>query len=241
MARFAGQAEVGTRWQRLDLAGVSHPDSASAEAARVINVNKRELCRILGCAATTLDALIARYEAFPIVERGSHGRDFAFDPDAVVAFLRAAKEQRQREDADRAAELRQLDLPVAGLIGTHPTATYPKPQDRLAVLRAQQLERQIARETGQLIEVSEVRRVFASQMQRWGIAQTQMLQRCARNFNLPDAVIRGLVSALDDARKRFVEDLQRQMPQPPASDELFPNSHQPTPPASARDGHADAA
>jgi phage terminase Nu1 subunit (DNA packaging protein) len=173
-------------------------------------VNKRELCRILGCAATTLDNLMARYGAeFPVIERGSHGRDYAFDPEAVTAFLSEKKAERERNHQDRLAELEQLDLPVEGLIGTHPTTTLPKPRDRLDTLRAQQLERQMAREAGLLVETGEVRRQVGGLLQRFVSELQGAIRNAGRAHNVPDAVIRAIEVEFDRARQRFCAELER--------------------------------
>jgi phage terminase Nu1 subunit (DNA packaging protein) len=79
-----------------------------------MQVNKVELARIIGCSKPTLVALLHRHgEAFPVLKRGRRGEDWAFDPDAVLAFLAQVDERGRRAAAERQAALvRQASLPL---------------------------------------------------------------------------------------------------------------------------------
>jgi phage terminase Nu1 subunit (DNA packaging protein) len=97
-----------------------------------MDVNKQELADILRCALPTLDRLMARYgDSFPVVQHGAKGREYRFDPEAVISFVQAREAERRATDAQRDELMAQFTIP-----GIEPAAAGLKPSDQLALARA---------------------------------------------------------------------------------------------------------
>ena len=88
--------------------------TSSPETDRDALVTKKELARLLRISRQTLDLWIERYgDEFPVLERGTNGREWQFDADLVIEFLRAKQAENAARQANRDALLDQLTLPIA--------------------------------------------------------------------------------------------------------------------------------
>ena len=132
--------------------GVSTPTTGGAGDAAA--VNKKELAAILGCSPQTLSAWVDRFgEAFPVIDRGTNGKEWRFDPPAVIAFLQSKHDAEAREAAERAAWLQQYALP--GLTSPDDVEGVTKPSDLLALAKVRQIHRREQMEAGLLVPTSE--------------------------------------------------------------------------------------
>ncbi len=82
------------------LYSLSSGDRPNASPTGGASVNKKELAAIVDCSLSTLSAWIDRFgEAFPVIDRGTNGREWRFDPTAVLGFLKAQRDAEEREAA----------------------------------------------------------------------------------------------------------------------------------------------
>jgi phage terminase Nu1 subunit (DNA packaging protein) len=82
-----------------------------------MHLAKKEMAAVLGVSLHDLGRYLERWPDFPVVKRGGMGREWAFDGEAVRAFL-AEKEAAARLAADeRRAAMAQLTLPLPGASG----------------------------------------------------------------------------------------------------------------------------
>lgn len=71
-------------------------------------LNKRELAHRLRVSVPTLDQMLLRHPAFPVLVRGGPGREWQFDGEAAAAFVEAMRQAAEAERQARAAQLRAL-------------------------------------------------------------------------------------------------------------------------------------
>lgn len=179
-----------------------------AEQAERLTVNKRELAaRILNCSLPTLDRLLEDYRDFPVITRGSNGVEWEFDPEAVQEFLRQQRANEQRDAEKRADLFKQFSLPIDDLPGNEGADLSPKQRAELA--RARLIEQKVAKESGFLISVSELRPKLSMTFDRLGRALNALPDQISREFGLPEEVTRRIKGAIDDMRRSFVEDMQQ--------------------------------
>lgn len=168
-------------------------------------VNKRELAAILGISQPTLADWIDRHADFPVVERGTNGKEWRFDAAAVAEFIRAKDEEAAREEADRRARLAQLGLPF-----TDPgDAAAPASTDyTLDDIKRIQLADKLRTERGFLVSVPETRQHLTASIARWNRSLHAVIRQAARDFALPDAIARALDERLAEAQRQFVRELR---------------------------------
>lgn len=186
-------------------------------AAEIALVNKRELANILGVSLPTIGAWIDRYPALPIVERGTNGKEWRFDPAAVRAFMVEREAEEEAAEAARAATLAQLALPI-----TDPGDAFAQgiTLDDIKTIKATD---DLRRQRGFLTSVPETRQALTSAIARWNRAQRAVIAQAARDFALPDAVRRALEERFEDAQRQFVQALRTDagLSEEPASERLI--------------------
>ena len=176
-------------------------------------VNKRELSSLLKCSLPTLDSLLDRHgDAFPVVQRGSNGIAWQFDPEAVTAFLRAEQDREEAELAARAEALDQYRLPG---LEPQPTPSGAKPKDILDTLRAQRLQHDMAKQAGHLVWTTQVRQQLTTAVIGLNTFLHGLPGQCGRRFNLPDAVVADMARLIADQQAAFQRQL-RELLTPPA-------------------------
>ncbi len=171
-------------------------------------VNKDELAGIIKCSLPTLSALLKRWgDDFPCVQRGTNGRAYEFDPDAVVAFLTAKDEESRRAGAERDELMQQYTLP-------HTVADAPpgmKASDILALTRADKLRRDQAKEAGFLVPTTQVRQALNATFTRLRQQMSSAIRQACRESNIPEATIRTIEAKFAEAQRQFVRDTQRDL------------------------------
>lgn len=189
MARLA--VAIGTRAtpaRTADAADITEADGEDAALADGVLVSKRELCRVLRISRPTLDAWIDRYgDAFPIAERGANGREYQFDAEAVIDFLRAEQERQAAARAQRDEALAQLMLPLPA--GPAPAADAPSLDDRLKAARLNALLLDEEERAGRLVSATEVEDRLTSVFAVLARELAAFLRQLAREQNWPDAVL----------------------------------------------------
>ena len=183
-------------------------------------VNKRELARVIQCSLPTVDRLIERHgERFPIVARGTLGREWQFDAQAVVDFLREVDREQEAAGAARDAELQQFVLPLGAV---EEETKGLKPTDLLALAKVREAQRREAREVGFLVETAEVRQALGSAFARLAVRLRSELRQAAQDHNLPDAVTRALLERVASVQRDFAANAEKFLqPQGDAPHEPF--------------------
>ncbi len=155
-----------------------------------LRLTKRELHLKLGVSRPTLDAWIDRYPDFPIVERGTNGTPYRFDPVAVIAFLKAKQDEQAKRNAERDEQLAQLVLPL-----DRPSSEPGKiisAEERLKEAKANAAEIALGKEVGPLEE--KLLYTFGELNRHL----TAFIRQLAREQNWPEPI-------LLDAERRLAE------------------------------------
>jgi phage terminase Nu1 subunit (DNA packaging protein) len=171
-------------------------------------VNKRELARYLKTSVVTIGNWIERYEAFPILQPGTNGRDYKFDLRAVVDFLRAQKDAETRFAAERDEALAQLVLPLVLEAIDPPPSNGLKlsTKDQIEALKLSSMRRQEAERLGQLVPVAEVSEALIAALATFSRMQRAAVRQAAADQNLPHSVVRALEQRFADAQRTFVRE-----------------------------------
>lgn len=182
-------------------------------------INMRQLANQLRISRQTLTVWLDRWPDFPICERGTNGREYAFDAAAVFDFLRAKQAEDAASTAARDAALAQLTLPFALL---EDDAARPAVgvslKDQISALKLRQLQREEAEASSRLVEASEVSHVLVTCFTQLNRALHHAIRQAARDHNLPDAVARSLEGRMEDAQRAFVRDASGLMAKAPELD-----------------------
>jgi phage terminase Nu1 subunit (DNA packaging protein) len=168
-----------------------------------LTVNRAGLAQALGCALTTIDAMVKRWPEFPVVERGGPGRQWEFDAEAVVAFLQGKRNEEERSRAEKDEMLAQLTL----LPARRDEAGRPLSiDDEIKASKLRAIQREEMKENRFLVPTHEVRRALERALTRYVQVQESALQRVVKTHNLPEAVERALRREFEEARTAFVRD-----------------------------------
>ncbi len=192
-----------------------------------MRVNKGELAQILGVSLPTIAAYLVRYgDEFPVLERGSRGRDYWFDREAVVDFLQSRRAADAEADADRQAAIRQFALPLGHNGGPElEEAEVPvRPADLLALMKVRKLQREEGYACGLLVRAADVGASLGELLRTWSRHQHQMVQQFGRERGLADDLIADLDKALTDTQRTFVAYMQQTLAPEPAQPSLFPQA-----------------
>lgn len=170
-----------------------------------LEVNKKELAKLLSVSLPTLDKLIDRYPDFPIAERGQNGVGYKFRVAEVVPFLRERREVEERAAVERMSLLDELDL---GLDPATPSRTGAlTPAQKLATVRAERERRKLFAEAGFLVDVSELRHVLTGTLQHLARALDGLPNRLQRRFNLPVEVADAMRAEIEEIRRALHKEL----------------------------------
>ena len=179
--------------------------SEAATAVPALRLNKRELARALNVSLPTIAAWMDRYPDFPVLQEGTNGREYQFDPLAVRDFMAEKAAEEERAELEKAAAIAQLGLPLQDQSDTQ--SDVLKPRDRLDHVRAMSAEDKLRIERGFLVSVPAQRQAMTSAISRWNRALHAAVRQCGRDFNLPDAVVRALGERLSETQRQFVREL----------------------------------
>lgn len=171
-------------------------------------VNKRELARILDISLPTLGEMIERHgDSFPVERRGSNGIEWQFDPEAVVAFVRAQREQDAAEAEKRAELLSQFGLPLDQAAPADQAGQ--KPTDILTAWRARKIHHEMAKEAGELVWKATIRQQVTNEVLALRQFLTSAPASIMRRHGIPDAVIRTVSDAMLEQLAEFRRKMAR--------------------------------
>ena len=85
-------------------------------SAPVLIVNLEEFAELCGVTAETMRVHIRTVEGDPawLVERGDRGRGYKIEPEGGLAWWKARREDEERADTERRAQLAQLRMDLVG-------------------------------------------------------------------------------------------------------------------------------
>jgi phage terminase Nu1 subunit (DNA packaging protein) len=169
-------------------------------------INKAELADILGVSLPTLNDWIKKDPAFPVETRGSNGVEWKFDPDAVIDYRRLQNEAEIAEANIRRERLDQYRLPLGGV--SEPSSGAFTPQQELALVRKRQLEMEMAKEAGFLMQAVEVRQQFRAVVGQISRALGSLPGQIGRQFGLPEATILSMRDAVEDHQRNMVREMR---------------------------------
>jgi phage terminase Nu1 subunit (DNA packaging protein) len=176
-----------------------------------LRVNKRELALILNCSVLTLDAHIARHGAdVPVVERGTNGRAWAFDPDATRAFLKTKRKEREDEQRRAAAKRQAMLLQYTLALGeaeNQPSAGLSA-SEQLAFARLRRIEREEAVASGRLVDVETLRAPLEETFRTLRALQVRHIIDATRANDLSDEARQAMIEALERSQREAVAQMQ---------------------------------
>jgi len=146
-------------------------------------VNMAELARALDTDVRQVQRWLERWPEFPVVTRGDRGVAYAFDLDAVRAFV---------------AERRAVDAATKGEPGEL------TPQQELQRVRAEAARFELEVKRGDYVLKVAVAEALQSRAAQLGRRFDRMAAEVARPLNLPDAVVRALQDRIDGWRRDLV-------------------------------------
>lgn len=170
-------------------------------------VNKFQLAQALDISQTTLDKY--RHEDLPVLEAGSNGRGYRFRLSVCYAWVRRRRHDdlAARQTSEDAA--RQLRL---ALIGDDPSAERRaglSPKEQRAILEAEVVYMQAARQRRELVPVEEVAAalttVFAMMRDALDALPDQVARIAALDGRALEAVQAVCDETLDMARHEIAE------------------------------------
>jgi len=178
------------------------------------SVNKRELAKLIKCSLPTLDRLIERYPDFPIEDRGSNGRDYSFDTEAVTAFIAKTREDEAAAASERRALLDEVEIPLLAQL-SGPTDS---PDARLKTIRAARELDKLGVERGQLVATAELRQALDRLFDGLATSLDNLPSLLARRHNLPPSAVDAVRQTIKEERKRMVSQILRSLRLPPGAD-----------------------
>lgn len=188
----------------MSLALSSDPGDGAALSPGPL-VNMRQLAAYLRTSRQTLSVWLDRWADFPVVERGTNGREYRFDVRAVSTFLRAKRDEQARSTAERDQALSQLAFPF-----DPPPDEPPEPRlslkDQVEALKLRRLQREEAERSGRLVEAAGVADLLTTCLTTLQRTLRAGIRQAGLEHNLPDPVIRALEARLADAQRAFVRD-----------------------------------
>lgn len=171
-------------------------------------VNMTELAELLGITTPTLRDWLRKYDDFPVEARGDHGVAYEFDSAKVAQWRLDHKAALALEDAERAAEIKQMRLDWAGEpVVDDPTLGLP-PTERRAELDAQRQFDLMAIQRDALLTKTEVDGMVRHALTDFTKALRQIGPDLARDHNLDRPLRIAIDARIRQAMNDTVDRLQ---------------------------------
>jgi phage terminase Nu1 subunit (DNA packaging protein) len=181
-------------------------------------LNKAELAHALNVSLPTLSRWLMRYAEFPVLERGTNGRDYKFDAAAVFEFLRARQEEQAQAAADKDEQLSQLKLPFE-VPGADQAPAKTSVKDEIEAYKLRKLQREEAERAGQLVPVAQVSDALQTVFARLSRDMHAFIRQIGREQQWPDSYIRSVEARLAQAQRVSVRDLDELLGTPAVQDD----------------------
>lgn len=160
-------------------------------------VGKKALCAALKWSRMKLDRRLDEDAAFPVLTRGNRAGGWAFDLDAVTAYLQPESEP---VPAPEPGEPARIDH------GGEITA-----RQRRDAAQAQLLEDKIRRSRGDLVDAAELRMALAEAVSRAGSGLNSLADVLVRRLNLPESALPIIRQEVDGIRRQLVSGLREHL------------------------------
>lgn len=175
--------------------------------------NKTELAHALSVSLPTLTRWLLRYGPdFPVQERGSNGRDYVFDFEAVFRFLGDKRAENERLAAQRDEQLAQLKLPF-DVPGADPVPAAPRPtspSEALAAWRLRKLQREEAEASGLLVPTADVVAATSAALSRFSRDTHAFLRQLGRENDWPPGYVAKTIARYEEVQRAAVAELTRE-------------------------------
>ena len=183
-------------------------DAEDSPVAEGVAVNKAEMAHILRVSLPTLTRWLLKYgPEFPVLERGTNGKDYAFDAAEVLEFLRTKQEEQSssREERDQQLEQLRLDLELPEMA---PAPRGVSPKEELEIWRLRRLQREEAVAAGALVSASTVRDRVGATLARLSRDAHAFLRQLGQEQHWPDSYTRAVLGRFADHQRATVRDLE---------------------------------
>jgi phage terminase Nu1 subunit (DNA packaging protein) len=167
-------------------------------------VNKVRLAHWLGVSLPTLSKWLLKYGPdFPVLERGTNGKDYQFDPAVVAEFLRLKQEEQTASKAAADEQLAQLRLPF-DLPGAEPPPKATSTKDELLAWELRKRQRQEAEAAGQLVPVAAMKSEVMALLGDISRETHAFIRQIGREQGWPSAVTLAMEKRLADQQRATV-------------------------------------
>lgn len=175
-----------------------------------ISLNKKEMAKRIGVSLPTLTSWIERWDDFPIVERGTNGARYRFNPHDVLLFISEKQAEERAKTAERDERLTSIQLEMAELFPEEesvPEESHSDIKKQLDAWKLRAFKRKEAEISGRLLIASEVRDNLMDVFARLGSETRSFWKRsCIRN-GIPAPVVDRLLDDYADVQRTLVNSL----------------------------------
>ena len=173
-----------------------------------VRLNKVRLAHWLEVSLPTLARWLLKYgQEFPVIERGTNGREWQFDPEEVGDFLRHKQEEQQASEAERDDQLAQLRLPF-DLPGVEAPPKASSPREELDAWRVRKIAREEAQAAGALVPTVEVTAAVAAVLARIARDTAAFIRQVGREQSWPESYTAHLQKRLAEQQRATVGGLR---------------------------------
>jgi hypothetical protein len=176
-----------------------------------VQCNKAELAHALDVSLPTLSRWMLRYGPdFPVVQRGSNGRDYVFDFETVSRFLatKRAEEQAKRSEKDEQLAQLKLAFDVPGMPDAPQGAKASSAKDELDVWRLRKLQREEAEAAARLLPLEPTCDAVSTAWRNLSRCPYALFRQVAREQSWPESYLRDVERRLGDMQRAAVRDIQ---------------------------------
>jgi phage terminase Nu1 subunit (DNA packaging protein) len=160
-------------------------------------LGKRDLCAALKWTRPRLDLRLKTDANFPVLSRGTRAGGWAFDLDAVIAYLAA-------EPRAAATAAPVIDMPKQPAVHRG-EATARQRRDEV---QTEFLSDRLRMRRGELVEADEVRIVISTMLARLGSGLDGIPDAIIKRLALPEEHASVMREILDGLRRGMVDDLR---------------------------------
>lgn len=175
-----------------------------------LSLNKKEMAKRIGVSLPTLTSWIERWDDFPIIERGTNGSRYRFNPHDVLLYISEKQAEERAKTAERDERLTSIQLEMAELFPEEERGSEESHSDikkQLDAWRLRGLKRKEAELSGRLLIASEVRDNLMDVFARLGSETRSFWKRaCVRN-GIPVAIVDRLLDDYGDVQRTLVNSL----------------------------------
>nr|WP_246789266.1 terminase small subunit [Acetobacter nitrogenifigens] len=173
-------------------------------------LNKRQMGNRLGVSSPTMTAWLERWPDFPVVERGTNGASYSFDPEAVFKFLAERREEEALSRSGRDEALMALQLTFAEILPDPPQAPGAgrklSTKEEIDLWKLRDLKQKAAKESRALVIVAEVERLFENALVKLSRDAGTFIRRLGQQERWPDAQIRSVEARFAEMQRKSVSD-----------------------------------